>query len=276
MSGIQVQKNETPAHHSPMLSPMPIAFPERRISVAVLMLQPECNMTCTFCVTEDDFEPLPFEQALGVLDGLVERGVRMVVLGGGEPFTWPGDVLRLAAEAKTRGMAVQVGTNGIALPEDFAALDCIDRWVLPLESTDPAVHETLRRHGRGHHAVILARLAELQRARRSVTLSTVLTAVNLAGVLDVARFLKQYHSISENVHAWHLYQFLPLGRGGARNGRELSIPAESYAATCQRVKELELPFRVFRRSDMYRSRSVEFFWSKAGRVHSGSEQLYGT
>jgi len=27
-----------------------------RLSVAVLLLQPQCNMTCTFCVTEHDFD----------------------------------------------------------------------------------------------------------------------------------------------------------------------------------------------------------------------------
>ncbi len=253
---------------------MPITLPARRFSVAVVFLQPDCNMRCTFCVTEDDFDPLSFEDALALLDGLAGRGVRTVVLGGGEPLAWPGDALRLAAEAKARGLTVQVGTNGVALPHGFAELDCVDRWVLPLESTDPAVHQELRRHGRGHHALVLSRLRELQRARKPVTLSTVLTAPNLSGIADLARHLDAYHAVSQNVHAWHLYRFLPLGRGGARHRAELDITAEDYAAACARVTELGLPFRVFRRSDMYRSKTVEFFWSENGEVRSGSEALH--
>jgi len=253
---------------------MPTALPARRISVAVVFLQPECNMRCTFCATEDDFDSLRLGDAVALLDDLDRRGIRTVVFGGGEPFTWPGRVLRLAAEAKARGMTVQVGTNGVALPDGFADLDCIDRWVLPLESTDPAVHQALRRHGRGHHALVLDRLRELQRARKTVTVSTVLTAVNLDGVADLARFLADYHAVSENVHAWHLYRFLPLGRGGARHRAELAVTEEAYAAACASVKELGLPFRVFRRSDMYRSSSVEFFWSENGRIRSGSESLH--
>ena len=113
---------------------MPIAdnpIVTREIAVAVVFLQPQCNMTCTFCVTEDDFEPIRFEDAVDLLGHLVQRGVRSVVFGGGEPFQWPGDVLQLASEARARGLTVQIGTNGIDLPRGFADLECIDRWVLP-------------------------------------------------------------------------------------------------------------------------------------------------
>lgn len=246
----------------------------RDISVAVVFLQPQCNMWCTFCVSEDDFEPLRFDHALVLLDHLVGRGITTVVFGGGEPFEWKGDVVELAREAKSRGMTVQVGTNGVDLPRDFATLDCFDRWVLPLESSEAAVHQTLRRHRKGHHALILERLQELQQTGRSVSISTVLTAVNRDGLPELARFLRGYHSVSENVHAWHLYRFLPLGRGGARNAGELSLPEASYLDAVAEVKRLRLPFLVFQRADMYRSKSVEYFWSKDGHVHSGSEALH--
>ena len=82
-------------------------------------------MRCTFCVTEEDFDALRFDEAVALLDRLCERNVRTVVFGGGEPFTWPGDVLRLATEAKARGMTVQIGTNGVALPEGFAEIDIL-------------------------------------------------------------------------------------------------------------------------------------------------------
>ncbi|MBI5362135.1 MAG: radical SAM protein [Planctomycetes bacterium] len=242
-------------------------------SVAVVLLQPQCNMTCTFCVTEDGFDPMPFDEAVALLDHLVRAGTSSVVLGGGEPFHWPGDVVRLARAARERGLAVQVGTNGVDLPAGFAELDCFDRWVLPLESVDPGPHQAMRRFEHRHHAVILERLAELQRARRSVTLSTVLTKVNVGSVQDVAHFLRDYHAVVENVHAWHLYQFLPLGRGGAKHGTELAIPEADYRAAVAAVKQLTLPFRVFQRTDMYRSKTVEFYWRAQGRFVAGGEPL---
>ena len=245
----------------------------RPVSVAVVMLHPKCNMTCTFCVTEDGFDEMQFDEAVALLDHLAGEGVSSVVLGGGEPFVWPGDVVRLAAEVRARGMSVQVGTNGIDLPEGFADLDCFDRWVIPLESVDPGPHQEMRRFRGQHHALILSRLDDLQRAGQSVTVSTVLTAVNVGDVLDVARFLREYHAVGENVHAWHLYQFIPQGRGGARNSEVLTIPEDAYREACASVKRLDLPFRVYRRSDMYASKTVQFYWSEGGRLVAGGEAL---
>jgi MoaA/NifB/PqqE/SkfB family radical SAM enzyme len=242
-------------------------------SVAVLLLQPECNMSCTFCATEDALESMGLEQALALLDRLAAEGVSSVVLGGGEPFEWPGDVLRLAAAARARGLSVQVGTNGIALPAGFAELACVDRWVLPLESVDAATHQELRRFEHRHHALILERLRELQRARKSVTISTVVTARNVRGLPDLARFLREYQAAGGNLHAWHLYRFLPVGRGGRRNHSALELSEPDYRAACAGVQALGLSFQVFRRSDMYRSRTVRFFWSQAGRIVSDPEAV---
>ncbi len=243
-------------------------------SVAVVFLQPACNMSCTFCVTEDDFEPMGREDATQLLGQLADLGVRSVVFGGGEPFTWPGDVVWLARRAAELGLVVQVGTNGVSLPDGYADLECIDRWVLPVESVHASVHDAMRHHRLGHHALILGRLEDLRRTGRSVTVSTVLTSVNVPGLEDLAEYLMEYHSVRENIHAWHLYQFLPLGRGGRKNEAALSIPAEAYLEACDRVQGRNLPFRVFRRRDMYRSRTVEFYWSQGGRVVSGSSALH--
>lgn len=239
--------------------------------IAVVFLQPECNMYCRFCVTQDDFEVMPAPVAAGLMERLRDRGVRTVVLGGGEPFAWRGDVLRLATRAKELGLCVQVGTNGIALPPGFAELACIDRYVLPLESVDAGVHDDLRRFGGQHHRIVLERLRELQRAGKSVTVSTVVTRANRMGLPALAHFLEGYQSVSGNLHAWHLYQLLPQGRGGAKHGPALQVSVEDYQAACAEVQAMNLPFTVYRRVDMYRSRTVEFFWYQDRRVVAGSE-----
>lgn len=248
----------------------------RDVTVAVVLLHPRCNMTCTFCVTPDGaFEALGFDEAVGVLDRLVARGVRSVVFGGGEPFAWEHDLVALARAARERGLVVQVGTNGIALPAGFADLDAIDRWVLPLESVDAQVHDALRRHGPGHHALVLARLAALRAAGREVTVSTVVNAQSHHGIAALADLLRAYDEAGGRIHAWHLYRFLPYGRGGARNRARLELSAEDYAAAVETARALALPFRVFRRTDMYRSRNVEFTWRAGGRVRSGIEAPRG-
>jgi MoaA/NifB/PqqE/SkfB family radical SAM enzyme len=246
-----------------------------RAEIAVVFLQPDCNMYCRFCVTEDGFDCMPFATATALLSRLREQGVRTVTLGGGEPFAWPHDLLALAAHGKQLGFCMQVGSNGVALPEGFASLACFDRFVLPLESVDAEPHDHLRRWRGGHHRIIQDRLAELQRHGKTVTVSTVVTAANQEGVPALARFLADYHRVAQNVHAWHLYQLLPFGRGGARNGAELEVPAAIYQQRCDEVQAMALPFRVYRRADMYHSKTVDFYWSQRGEVVCGADAWSG-
>ncbi len=253
---------------SPTTTPTELPAP----TVAVIFTQPACNMHCTFCITESNFDVMTPDEGRAILDHLAAIGVKSVILGGGEPFDWPHDLPALAAYAKALGFrTVQVGTNGIAAPEGFERIEAIDRYVIPIESIDPGPHNRMRLYRNRHHGIILNRLDALKRARKSVTLSTVITSVNREHVLELAEWIRGYHEGSEHVHAWHLYQLIPRGRGGAVHGDTLNVPPEDYTAIVESVKALDLPFSVFRRSDMYNSHTVDFFWWKEGRICRGAE-----
>lgn len=236
--------------------------------IAVLFLQPQCNMTCLFCVTEDGFNALSLPQGQSLVQALQAHGVGNIILGGGEPFAWKPDPLRLAEYAKTLGLFVQIGTNGISLPAGFATCPSVDRYILPLESADPAAHDKLRLHGGGHHKIILDRLETLGRAGKPVTVSTVLTRLNTDDLGNLGRFLAGYHRTYGNLHAWHLYRLLPVGRGGARHGPRLDVGREEYHAASDRVRLQEPSLRILKRPDMLRSTSVGFFWMQGGVVRS--------
>jgi len=240
--------------------------------VAVVFLQPRCNMHCTFCITENNFNAMTFEQAASLLARLSAGGtVRSVVLGGGEPFDWPHDVMALGRYGRSLGLLMQVGTNGIALPDGFEHLHAFDRYVLPLESIDPQPHNAMRLYRDRHHAIIMGRLESLRRVGKSITISTVVTQTNVDEVVEVGGFLSKYANRGGNVHAWHLYQFLPIGRGGAVHGEQLALPQCAYEAVCRDAELLGLPFPIYRRADMYHSRTVDFFWMDRGALRRGSE-----
>ena len=225
---------------------------------AVVMLTAACEMSCSFCVTEP-FPAMDFGEALVLLEGLRAKGVRRVVFGGGEPFAWSYSTVALTKWAKAMDFHVQVGTHGIHLPKGFEHLDSVDRYVLPLESMDADVHDGIRIYGRSHHAIILDRLGKLREARKSVTVSTVVTRKNIGGLGEIGHFLKAYHRGGAPLHAWHLYRFLPLGRGGGPHADQLSVDELEYHQACDAVKAQELGFTIYKRPDMYRSRSVAFF-----------------
>jgi MoaA/NifB/PqqE/SkfB family radical SAM enzyme len=214
---------------------------------------------------------MSFDDALAAQDSIRARGIRNLVLGGGEPFAWRHNVVALAARAKDAGFLVQVGTNGVAMPPDFDHTPSIDRYVLPLESIDENVHNAMRLHEDGHHGLVLDRLLRLKRAGKPVTVSTLVTAQNATGLPDIAHFLEEHRDGDGLVHAWHLYKFIPEGRGGAANAERFAISDEEYRRACREVKQLDLEFPIYRRPDMYHSRSVDFFWYRDGALQVGSE-----
>ena len=236
--------------------------------IAVLFLQPRCDMTCLFCATEDGFQALTLEQGEGMLRDLRGQGVGRVILGGGEPFAWAPGPLALARIAKESGFHVQIGTNGLRLPEGYAESPWVDRYILPLESAHAEPHDGLRLHPGGHHRVVLARLAELARAGKEVTISTVVTRRNLSGLDELGAFLAGYRGAGGRLHAWHLYRLLHVGRGGTVHGPSLAVEPEAYRAACDRVRLREPSLRILKRPDMLHSATVGFFWRQGNAVRS--------
>lgn len=250
-------------------------FRVTRKRIASLFLLPRCDMSCRFCASEVDFSVMTFDQASRLLERLRADGIRRIVLGGGEPFLWPHGLERLSAHAHRLGFHVQVCTNGVALPRGFERIEGIDRFILPLESMDPVLHDRLRRHPAGHHRLILRRIEALAGSGRELTVSTVVTRENLERLEEVAAFLRGLGERGVRLHAWHLYRFLPVGRSGRRNAAGLSVSREAYRGVCRRMKSFGNGFRVYRREDMLKSSSVEFFWFEKGELRTGSQAAAG-
>ena len=113
------------------------------------------------------------------------------------------------------------------------------------------------------------------RAERELTISTVVTARNVDAVGEVARHLHAWRARGARLHAWHLYRFLPVGRGGRPHAAELSVTKARFLAACRLAKASGHPFPVYRRSHMLRSSTVEFFWYEHGELVVGSRRGAG-
>jgi MoaA/NifB/PqqE/SkfB family radical SAM enzyme len=235
--------------------------PRKRI--ASVFLLPDCAMACRFCASAPDFAVMSKAQAEGLLGDLAARGIDNLVLGGGEPFLWPHGLRELAERARSLGFLVQVCTSGADLPDGFERLPAFDRFILPLEAADAATHDRLRIHPGGHHRLVLARLEALVAAGRELTISTVVTRENLAGLPALAALLASLKAKGARLHAWHLYRFLPIGRAGAPNADSLDLDLRAYLDAVEAVRRANLGFPVFRRSDMRRASSVVYLWAEA-------------
>ena len=251
-----------------MIDPRRIS-PRKRI--AALYLHPGCDMACRFCASERGFDSMTQHQAESLVMDLARTGIESVVLGGGEPLLWSGDLGALVRCAKIHGLHVQLCTNALALPASMAALEEVDRFLLPLEAADADLHDRLREQGGPQHAMVLRRVEELTEAGRELTVSTVVTRLNADVLTLLADLLQRLHGAGARIHAWHLYRFPPVGRGGRPHADELEIELADYLAAVQSVRGAQLPFPVFRRHDMLRSSVVEHLWLEDGDVRMGSE-----
>ena len=258
--------------HVPTVDPGPT---DPRRTIAVLFLLPDCDMRCRFCASERSFDTMSFAQACALLEALRAHGFRNVVLGGGEPALWPHDLVALCRLARELGFLVQLNTNGVRVPPGFPRVPGVDRTILSLEAADRALHDSLRPGRTSHYGLTQERIAALARAERELTISTVVTARNAHAVVDVARHLRSWWTRGARLHAWHLYNFLPVGRGGRPHAEELAVPRERFLAACRIAKASGLPFPVYRRSHMLRSSTVEFFRYERGELVGGSRRVAG-
>jgi len=256
--------------------------PNPKKSIAAVFLLPKCDMGCSFCGSELGFDRLRFGEAVQLFEALWFAGFRNLVLGGGEPALWRDGqhhVGHLAAAAKERGFLVQVNTNAIRLPETPGAsyLDWtgVDRFIFPLDGASAHEHDALRivlgREPGGHFELIERRVAECAAAGQELTFGTVLTSPNATQIDGLIDVLRARLAAGARIHAWHLYRFQAVGRGGVGAERELSLDSASYLAACRRAKAAQLPFPVYQRDDMLRSTTVEFFWREGGKLQVGSE-----
>ncbi len=245
---------------------------QTKIQHGVMMLQPKCNMTCSFCITEDTMDTMSYTVAESLLRDFKRRGFSSAIFGGGEPFFWPHDLKSILQFAKSLGLTTQIGTNAIKMPHDLASWNFVDRWVIPIDGASRDVHNGLRKFRARHWDIVTHALELLQIAGKSTTISTVLTTVNRHEILEIGEYLRRLQNLAKKpfLHAWHLYRFLPFGRGGRINRQHLEIPQSEYETLVRQVRELNLPFKVFKRENMQMSKTVEFYWVESGKLMAQS------
>lgn len=239
--------------------------------VGVIMLHGACSMSCLFCITENAVTEITPEQVETILKIMKERKMESVVFGGGEPLQWSYSLFDTIKLAKSIGLHTQVGTNGVGLNPNIIQNLNADRYILPLDSVNPQVHNYLRGGFRKHYDIIKIRLKYLTETSIPFTISTVVCRINLEMLNEISAFLLQLWEKGSKIHAWHLYRFLPVGRNGFKNANMLYVTKNEYFDKTEEIKKHDLPFLVFRRPNMQFSKEVDFFWTEAGQIKIGSQ-----
>lgn len=188
-----------------------------RVSTANYHLVQHCNMRCNFCyarftdVLRDTKVPaigLGAERARQVVGQLCDMGFRKINFAGGETLLRK-DLPALLRQAKERGLATSVVTNGQFITEAWIAQvrGLLDQVGISVDSANPETRLAMGRAHLGKFALTnrdyLDRAELLRAAGISLKINTVVTAQNFEESMgDFIRELRPYR--------WKVFQALQV------------------------------------------------------------------
>jgi radical SAM protein with 4Fe4S-binding SPASM domain len=169
-----------------------------RPQILYIHLTSKCNLKCPYCYNQEHRTELikigqgpgggvlttegRSDNFLRVVDEAAQLGFREIKLTGGEALLNK-DALKIAERAKSRGMWVNLLTNGVLVTEEMAQqiAPVVNSVSISLDSDKAEEHDAVR--GKGTHAKVLEAIQRLKSAGvKSIHLNSVVTPVNLDSV----------------------------------------------------------------------------------------------
>jgi len=152
-----------------------------------------CNLSCIYCYNRKARKSWSDDMSLSLAQRVLvqakELGVSTLILTGGEPLLNP-HLCKIAGFGKSLNLRIVLLTNGTLIDKARAKelADLCDQIVVSLDSSIPAIHESLRgqgTHGRAERAI--QHLKEV--GAKEVVASAVITRCNQ---LELFKDLEQY------------------------------------------------------------------------------------
>jgi MoaA/NifB/PqqE/SkfB family radical SAM enzyme len=185
----------------------------------------QCNLNCTYCEdfgqrrNEQAAPALQLEDALRVL-ACIRTGVDRLIVTGGDPLLYPDIVplvTRARRELKFRHITLQ--TNGLLLPQREALLPAVDRLVISLDATDPALWSAIVNVPLEFAQAILDNIQAYARRQHEfgyrMVVNCVLAPETLAGAGQVLDFCARHGLLvsfsPQSVDNWPRYELLVSG-----------------------------------------------------------------
>lgn len=148
-----------------------------------------CNHNCLYCGAENvKSEDINTEMALSFINDMSKMGTKIISFTGGEPLLRD-DIDIIVNYCKTKGIYVNINTNGSLLPSKAEKINCIDRIVLSLDGP-PDIHDATR--GRGSYNEVMEAVKLAKSRSWNIKFTSVLTDANLdyiEFILDMAQRL---------------------------------------------------------------------------------------
>lgn len=163
-------------------------------SILYLHMAARCNLKCPYCYNQDNRAQLwrapvgSYEQFAAVIDEAAGLGFREIKLTGGEALL-NRDTLALARHARSKGLSVNLLTNGVLINERNASeiVAAVNSVSLSLDSAHAEEHDAVR--GKNTWEKVLRAIRLLRGAGlQFLHLNSVVTPVNRDSVVDFLEF----------------------------------------------------------------------------------------
>ena len=170
-----------------------------------------CNFNCSHCYSRAEFYPpeLSTYQYEQVVEQFIQARVMKVGLGGGEPLIRR-DCIPIIEKMAAAGIDTNVTTNGWLVDEKVAeALGEVGLGTLyvSLDSSREEEHDSFR-NKKGSYQRVLKAIRAAKGAGLQVRLSTVITAINIGDLADVAKIGEDLQ-----IQGVEFKRFRPSGNG---------------------------------------------------------------
>ena len=208
-------------------------YPPKLVYFDVTM---RCNLRCTHCgvaAGEPLLNELSTEEALHVVDQMVEAGVESIAFSGGEPLLRK-DLFEIADRARRKGILTDLATNGTLITPEMAQriAETFGNVQVSLDGSNAEIHDELR-GCRGAFDNTVEGIGNLQEAGIPFMLGCVIHKKNLNDVESVAKL-----AASLGAQSLRLIHYVPFGRG--RTAPELEPDPQdlcSLARTVHKIRE---------------------------------------
>lgn len=186
-----------------------------RVSPSTVVIEPtdRCNLHCPGCYAKSscDGSDLPYERLVEIVEQVIDMGVSLITISGGEPFLREladHAISRLAEHFPDRGFLVY--TNGTIMTEEIATRLGKHGNVFPAISVEGFESQTDSRRGRGVYSTDRRTRQMLARHGVMTGFSATITRLN-------AEILASDAFIDERIREGDLFGWFfllqPIGRG---------------------------------------------------------------
>jgi MoaA/NifB/PqqE/SkfB family radical SAM enzyme len=189
---------------------------------------------CTFCNAPwNAFPPdVSVGRSLEMCDRLVELGVTVVTICGGEPFKYKGLDL-VVRKLHALGIKVVLYTSGTSDNYDVMSfLPFIDFLSLPVDAVSPEAVSLMRGSSQFERVSGIFRVLKERNDRPKIKIGTVVSKRSIGDLANIGDFL---HGLGI-VDVWRLYQFSPYGIGKRHEDSHL-LDADTFDRAVVAEKE---------------------------------------